>query len=46
MRGGPEELGAANHSNDIILTFMVQPMYIDELHEAIMMGGENDGTQA
>jgi hypothetical protein len=46
MRGAQEEIGLNNRSNDIILTFMVQPMYVDELHEAMTGGEANDGTQA
>lgn len=45
MRGGGQEELGGNRANDIILTFMVQPMYIDELHEE-MYGHENDDTQA
>lgn len=44
MRGA-QKIGGGNHSNDVILTFMVQPMYIDELHEAMLRGEENVGTQ-
>lgn len=41
-----EDMGASNYTNDIILTFLVQPMYIDELQEAVEQRGDDVGTQA